>query len=206
MGGVMEYNGSAVVAMMGKDCVAIGCDKRLGVNRFQTVSCDFHKVFQMSDKCFVGFAGLATDVQTAHNYLRFRMNLYDLEEERVMKPELVSNLISSILYGRRFGPWFVGPVVAGLDENNKPHISAFDFIGASMTANDFICNGTAAEQLTGICEVFWKPDMNADELFETVSQCLMAGVDRDCLSGWGCMVNIITPEKVITRHLKGRMD
>ena len=31
-------------------------------------------------------------------------------------------------------------------------------------------------------------------------------VCRDCLSGWGATVYIITPDKVITRTLRGRMD
>lgn len=59
----MEYNGAAIVAMIGKDCVAIASDKRLGVQA-QTVSFNFQKIFQMNDKLFVGLPGLATDVQT----------------------------------------------------------------------------------------------------------------------------------------------
>jgi 20S proteasome subunit beta 3 len=46
----------------------------------------------------------------------------------------------------------------------------------------------------------------ADDLFEVVAQCLLSGVDRDCLAGWGCTVHILTPEGLTTRHLKGRMD
>ena len=59
----MEYNGSAIVAMMGKECVAIAADKRFGIDR-QTVSMDFQKIFQMNDKLFIALPGLATDVQT----------------------------------------------------------------------------------------------------------------------------------------------
>lgn len=59
----MEYNGSAVVAMVGKDCVAIAADRRLGIQG-QTVSTNFQKIYQMNDKLFVGLPGLATDVKT----------------------------------------------------------------------------------------------------------------------------------------------
>jgi 20S proteasome subunit beta 3 len=48
--------------------------------------------------------------------------------------------------------------------------------------------------------------MNSDELFETLSQCLLGAVDRDALSGWGAIVHIITPEGVHTRTLKARQD
>ena len=63
-GGIFDYNGSAIVAMAGKNCVAIATDKRLGVNKFQTVSTDFQKAFEMTEKTYVGLAGFATDVQS----------------------------------------------------------------------------------------------------------------------------------------------
>lgn len=206
MAGLMEYNGSAIVAMAGKDCVAIASDKRLGIRNFQTVSSSFQKVFKMTDKCFLGLAGLATDVQTVRNHLRFKINLYGLKEERQMAAPVVRNLVSTSLYARRFAPWLVCPVVAGLDDENKPVLAAFDFIGASCMANDFVVSGSASEQLYGVCESFWKPDMEPEELFEVISQCLMASTDRDCVSGWGATVHVLTKDKIISRDLKTRMD
>lgn len=123
-----------------------------------------------------------------------------------MRPQVASSMISSILYEHRFGPYFLGPVVAGLDEKNEPHIAGFDLIGAESTARNFIVSGSASEQLYGVCESFYKPNMNPDQLFECVSQCLLSAVDRDCVSGWGAVVYILTPEKLITRTLKGRQD
>lgn len=55
--GIMEYNGSAVVAMTGKNCVAVATDKRLGVRQLTTVSCNFPKAFELTDKCYVGLSG-----------------------------------------------------------------------------------------------------------------------------------------------------
>lgn len=45
-----------------------------------------------------------------------------------------------------------------------------------------------------------------EDLFETISQALLSAQDRDCFSGWGAVVYIITPEKVIKRLLKSRLD
>jgi len=203
---LMEYNGSAIVAMAGKNCVAIACDKRLGKERFQTISSNFQKTFKLTDRCIVGLAGFATDVDTVHSHLKYRINLYALREEREIRPKVVCNLVSSLLYSRRFSPWFVSPVVAGLSEDNEPVLSQYDFIGAATSASDFVVNGSAATQLYGVCESFWKPDMNPEELFETISQCMMAALDRDCLSGWGATVHVMTPDKIVTRQLRARMD
>lgn len=106
---ILEYNGAAMIAMAGKDCVGIAADRRLGLQQ-QTVATDFMKVFPMSSNIFVGLAGLATDVQTLNNLLKFRMSLYSLREEREMSPQVFSHLLSTLLYEKRFGPWFCEPI------------------------------------------------------------------------------------------------
>lgn len=60
---IFEYNGAAVVAMAGKNCVAIGSDLRLGV-QFQTLACDYKKVYPIHEHLYLGLAGLGTDSQT----------------------------------------------------------------------------------------------------------------------------------------------
>ncbi|CAM9519738.1 unnamed protein product [Ectocarpus fasciculatus] len=194
--------------MTGKNCVGICSDSRLG-NQAQTVATDFEKIFKMGDKLMVGLPGLATDVMTMKELLTFRLNLYRLREEREIKPETFSALMSHILYQKRqaeFGPYFVEPIVAGLKEDNTPFISAFDLIGAPVVTDDFVVGGTCTNNLYGMCESFYRPDMDKDELFETMAQCLLTSVDRDALSGWGGVVHIITPEGIMSKTLKGRQD
>ena len=58
---ILSYNGGVALAMKGKECVAIACDKRYGVQN-RTIATNFTKIFQYSDHCFVAFCGLATDV------------------------------------------------------------------------------------------------------------------------------------------------
>ena len=81
-----------------------------------------------------------------------------------------------------------------------------DLIGATTVEKSFCVDGTCSDQLFGACESFWRPDLEPEELVETISQALMAAVDRDCLSGWGGTVHVITPTEVFTKTIKGRMD
>ncbi|KAI8462913.1 MAG: subunit of GARP complex [Monoraphidium minutum] len=191
---IFTYNGAAIIAMAGKDCVAIGSDLRFGV-QLQTMTTDYKKVYQLHDRLFVGLGGLATDAQTLYEKLVFRHNMYKLREERDMKPSTFGNLLSSMLYEKRFGPFFAAPVVAGLEPDGKPFICGMDSIGALETAVDFIATGTNSESLFGMCESMWRPDMDADELFETLAQCLLSGIDRDALAGWGAVVYVIDKDK-----------
>ncbi|KAL0481890.1 proteasome subunit beta-3 [Acrasis kona] len=203
---ILEYNGGAVVAMLGKNCVAVASDLRYGIKN-TTVGCQMRKAYPIHQKCLLGMAGLATDVQTFLEKMKFRVNMYKLREDRDIKPSSFGNMVSSALYENRFGPMFLEPVIAGLEgDDNTPFISSTDLIGAQCFTDNFVVVGTASEALYGMCESLWKPEMEPEDLFEVISQCLMASVDRDCNSGWGGIVYILTPDKLITKELKGRQD
>lgn len=45
-----------------------------------------------------------------------------------------------------------------------------------------------------------------EDLFETLSQCLLSACNRDALSGWGGVVHILTPKGVISKQLQSRQD
>lgn len=51
--------------------------------------------------------------------LDFRHKLYALREERVMKPHVFAAMVKSMLYEKRFGPFFVEPLIAGLEDTDK---------------------------------------------------------------------------------------
>ena len=62
---IMSYNGAAIMAMKGKECVAIAADRRFGIQA-QTISTEFDKIFEMGPRLYIGLPGLATDVQTVY--------------------------------------------------------------------------------------------------------------------------------------------
>ena len=110
----------------------------------------------------------------------------------------------------RWGPYFVSPIVAGLDQVSetefKPVITTYDSIGYRQHSGLFETAGTGGELLYGICESYFKPDLEKDQLFEVISNCLLAALDRDAYSGWGAVVYLLTPDELIVRRLKTRGD
>ena len=97
-----------------------------------------------------------------------------------------------VMFIYRWGPYFVEPVIAGLDpKTNEPFISNFDTIGCESKPEGFCVAGTCEEQLYGMCESLWKPDLEPEDLFETISQTLLNAVDRDAYSGWGAVVHVL---------------
>lgn len=130
-----------------------------------------------------------------HEQFRYRVNMYTIKEEREIEPEAFTQLVSSALYERRFGPWFIEPVIAGMQKTPaggyKPFIAATDLIGCINFAKDFVVAGTASEKLFGVAEGLWEPDLGSEDLFETISQTLLNAVDRDAFSGWGAIVHVM---------------
>ena len=59
----------------------------------------------------------------------------------------------------RFGPYFVSPVIAGLEPDGSVYLAGTDSIGAIETAKDFMVSGTAPESLMGVCEAMWRPGL-----------------------------------------------
>jgi 20S proteasome subunit beta 3 len=173
----------------------------------QTIATNFEKVFPVNKQMYLGLAGLQTDILTVYKRLMFRKNLYEIRENRVMEPERFAAMLSSFLYEHRFGPYFIEPVIAGLDpKTHKPYICNMDLIGCINEPDDFVVAGTCEEQLFGMCETLWRENLEPDDLFETISQAMLNAFDRDAISGWGATVYIIEKDKVTVRKLKTRMD
>jgi 20S proteasome alpha/beta subunit len=75
----------------------------------------------------------------------------------------------------RFGPFYVEPIVAGLDPTTfEPYICNMDLIGSMTEPLDFVAGGTCEEQLMGMCETLWEPNMGPEQLFECISQVLVS--------------------------------
>jgi len=105
---IMEYNGGSVIAMVGKDCVAIASDLRLG-NQALGISSNFQKVlsymfsssfkalnsgfkiFPVTDRIYVGLPGLATDVTT----LCVQGNLLRRNIELILLIHIVENVFDT---------------------------------------------------------------------------------------------------------------
>ncbi|CCW62451.1 unnamed protein product [Phytomonas sp. EM1] len=203
---IMEYNGGSVLAMAGKECFVILSDNRLG-ERFKTISMEAPKLHVVNDAVVYGLTGLQTDQLTFSNKLSFRTKLYKLREERDISGKAFASLVASLLYEARFGPWFVEPVVASLNKKTgEVYLCAMDLLGAPCEPEDYVCAGTCANSLHGMCEALWRPGLGAEELFEIAAQAMLSACDRDSLSGYGAVAMIVTKDNVVTRLIKGRKD
>lgn len=70
------------------------------------------------------------------------------------------SVVAKFLYKKCFGPYYTEPIICGLDPKSfKPFICSLDLIGCPMVTDDFVVSGTCAEQMYGMCESLWEPNM-----------------------------------------------
>ena len=201
----MDYNGGTVIVMGGKDCFAIASDFRFGLDNV-TKDNKTPKIFKIHEKLFVGIIGLFSDICSTRQSLEYKTSLYSFKKSAKIKPLAFSTILSNFLYQHRFAPFLVETITAGFDEKGNIFIESKDILGASSLASNYAAIGTCSESLYGICEVFWKPNMNNEELLKIISNCLTLGLNRNCISGWGGIVHIVSSKEITTKIIRTRMD
>ncbi|KAG5178069.1 proteasome beta subunit [Tribonema minus] len=197
----LELNGGSCLVMAGRKCLAVAVDKRFGKGN-ELVSDNARRVLKLHSRLLCAFTGLTTDVQTLMQDLAAAAASYTITEGRPLQPAAAAALLSSMLYARRRSPYFCETIVAGLTRSAEAFVRSHDVLGAAGGAEDgFAVMGTSAESLYGLCEAFYRPDMTPEELADTAEHCLVAALERDCLSGHGVVVHLLTEQGISSREL-----
>jgi len=213
-------NGGSVLAMAGKGCVAVAVDKRFGsgpqtVNisprhvlapnpsllvAFTGLDGDVRslseelsvqisaKVGRESGFGFEDSESIGGDVENGGNALPLPVPVSS--SSRRISPRSMAALTSHVLYSRRKSPYYVEPIVAGL-ERGCPFLCSHDLIGAQSKSDSFVCSGAASKSLYGTAQAFWHPNMQPDELARVCGRAFLSALERDCLSGYGAIVYLI---------------
>lgn len=167
----------------------------------------------------VAFVGLDGDVQSLAETLQMQVNSklnrvlgFEVtgnegrDRNSRISPQSLASLTSHVLYQNR-GRFYVEPLIVGLKERTGvPYLCGMDSIGAQSLSNTFACSGAASKSLYGTAEALWRPDLEADELVEVCGKAFQSALERDCLSGYGAMVYLITKDGVVEFDLASRND
>jgi 20S proteasome subunit beta 3 len=240
-------NGGSLLAMAGTDCVALAVDKRFGSGP-ALVNISPRNVLAPSSTVLVGFTGLEGDVQSLQHELTalvasqqsrglgFMTTVSDQNRHK-LSPKVMASLTSHVLYGRKQAPYYVEPLVIGLqpepivskgvsdrsinqddqdaqtsESSSLPHIlyrpflCSMDMIGATSQSKSFVCAGAASKSLYGTAEALWEPDMDRERLIEVCGRAFLGALERDCFSGYGAIVYLITKDGIVEYDLAGRND
>lgn len=161
----------------------------------------------------VAFTGLEGDIQSLSLELTIQatskrsraLGFMTHTKQRPISSNAMATLISHILYGRRQAPYYVEPLLVGLDKGT-PFLCSYDLIGAQSRSEAFCVAGVASQSLYGTAEALWRPDLSSEELAQVCGKAFLSALERDCLSGYGAIVYLMSRDGITEYDLACRND
>ncbi len=111
-----QNNGGTVVAVSGKDYTIVASDTRLALG-YSVPARYVSRILKLTDKVVLASSGMQADIATLHKVLRIRLAQYQQTHQKELTLEAVSQMLSNILYYRRFQPYYTFNVLGGIDQN-----------------------------------------------------------------------------------------
>mmetsp|Transcript_27428 Transcript_27428/g.41528 ORF Transcript_27428/g.41528 Transcript_27428/m.41528 type:complete len:265 (-) Transcript_27428:343-1137(-) len=213
----MALNGGCCLAMAGENCVALAVDKRFGSGP-QMVNISPRHAFIPHSSLMVAFTGFHADIQSLSLELQLQVKSKITRGSLIRRnqkitprisPTAMACLTSHTLYGKRNSPYYVEPVIAGLiesDGTDQPFLCALDVIGAQARSNEFVSVGVASKSMYGTAEALWRPGLSPKELVQVCGKAFLSALERDCLSGYGAVLYLITKDGIEQIELACRND
>ncbi|CAG9764666.1 unnamed protein product [Ceutorhynchus assimilis] len=206
-------NGGSVVAIAGDDFVIIGADTRLSAG-FSIYTREQNKLFPLSSTTVLGCSGCWCDTLTLTRILKSRMQMYQQEHNKTMSTTACAQMLSTMLYYKRFFPYYISNVLVGLDNDGKGVVYSYDPIG-HCEKRTHRAGGSAGALLQPLLDnqIGKKNMLNVKE--EPVSQqralsiikdVFISAAERDIYTGDSILINIITKDGIKEETFQLRKD
>ncbi|EDV93507.1 proteasome subunit beta type-3 [Drosophila grimshawi] len=191
----IDYCNGSIIAMHGKDCVAIAV-KGGNIN-------DSNKnLYKLGARLYLGLTGRLADILMAYKHLILRKNIFELEKNRELLPKELTLILSQLLYAHRLVPFQIEAVIVGMDPDTlEPHICSLGMIGYPNVTKDFVVAGHRHGPLLGLCKSLWRPSLNPSQLYDTIGQTMIQFCTSYISVGCGVDICLIEKYKITERSL-----
>ena len=139
------------------------------------------KIRQLAPHIGMTIAGVVGDAQALERYISAELRLFELRESRPATIHAASNLISNILYSRRYYPYIVQLLVGGYD--TSPHLYSLAPDGSVMEEQEYFSTGSGSPMALGVLEHRYQKGLSLDEGKKLAVGAISAAVQRDIASG-----------------------
>ena len=181
--------GTTTMGLTCKDGVVIATEHRATMGTLIAHK-KTQKLFKIDDNIGLTVAGLVGDAQILARYVRAEAELYRLKRGVRMPIKSAATMLSNILNGRRYFPYWVQLVIAGVDDDGY-HVYSLDAAGGSIP-DDYTTTGSGSPYVYGVLEDHYKEGITVDEGINLAIRGLTAAMKRDSASGNGIAVASIT--------------
>jgi proteasome beta subunit len=190
----VRETGTTTVGLICKDGVVLAAEKKSTMG-YLVASKESEKILPVADHIAMTIAGVSGDAQTLARYMRAELKLFELQNQRKISVKGASTLLSNILQGSKYFPFFVQLILAGYDEG--PAIFSLDAIGGWEEEKKFFSTGSGSPIALGVLEDSYKDDISIEDGKKIAIRAIKAAIERDIGSGGrGIDVAVITKEGI----------
>ncbi len=192
------FFGAATVGITFDNGVVIGAEKRV-LWGYTVVSKTGKKVFPITDTIIVGSAGVSGDYQMLSSFLTAESSLFELENRRPITVNAAAQLLSNILFSRKYMPYLTQTLIGGVDQNGS-QLYSLDLAG-SLIKEKYAAVGTATSLVLGVLEANYHDNLSKDDAMELAIKAIRSASRRDAMSGDGIDLLVVTPDGMESKHI-----
>ncbi|MCJ7562506.1 MAG: archaeal proteasome endopeptidase complex subunit beta [Thermoplasmata archaeon] len=183
--------GTTTIGLVCKDGVVMATEMRATMGTLIAHKTT-QKLFKIDDNMGLAVAGVVGDAQTLARYITAEVELYKLKRGQQMSVISGATLMSNILAGSRYYPYWVGLILGGVDREGN-HVYALDMVGGAIP-DTYVTTGSGSPYVYGVLEDHYEKGLTVNEGADLAIRALHAAMKRDSASGDGMTVAIITKE------------
>jgi proteasome beta subunit len=150
------------------------------------------KLLKIDDHLALTTAGLVGDAQVLSRYLTAESRLYTLQRDEKMPIKSAATLMANILNQRKFYPYYVQLIIAGIDSSG-PSVYSLDAAGGAI-ADTYTSSGSGSPYVFGVLEDHYKNSITTQDGVILAVRALSAAMKRDSASGDGIDIAVISSD------------
>jgi len=208
-------NGGSVVAIAGEDYAVIASDTRLSGHGYAILSREQPKLFKLSNTTVLGTTGCWCDILTFCKVAEMRIKTYYHTHNSRMSTPAVAQMTSTMLYHKRFFPYYISNILAGLDNEGRGVVYSYDPVG-HCEKNMYRAGGSACTLLQPLLDnqvgkknmfgVDKTKKISMEEAISIIHDVFISAAEREIHTGDGLCFNIITKDGIRVETLPLRRD
>lgn len=215
-----DDNGGTILGIAGEDFAVLAGDTR-HTTGYSINSRYEPKVFDVGDNIVVSANGFAADGNALVRRIQTNIEWYHHAHNKPLKTSSCARLIQNLLYGKRFFPYYVHTIIAGLDEEGRGAVYSFDPVG-SYEREQCRAGGAAASLIMPFLDNQvnfknqYEPGTNSipkartyltlDEALKLVKDAFSSATERHIHVGDGLEILIVTKEGVRKEYFPLKRD
>jgi len=208
-----SWHGGSIVGIAGDDFVVVAADSRLGEHG-TIYQRDLERLVQITPKAVLGNCGFHGDALQMRKVIKTRCKIYEHNNRIPPSPPAIAQMVSTILYGQRFFPYYVYNIVAGMDDEGKGALFSYDPVGcvervkcisegtASSLLQPFLDNQIYGKNLgkTTGSEEFPVPALTKERAMTVIKDAFISAAEREVNTGDSIIIQVVDKDG-ITKHV-----